>query len=258
MSTAIMDHEVVSSAKWIEARKELLKKEKELTRQKEEVSRLRRELPWEKVEKTYVFDGPRGKETLSDLFGTNSQLIIYHFMFGPEWSEGCPFCSFLADGIDAAEIHLRNHDVTLLAVSRTPYAKIAAFKERMGWKFKWVSSLGSDFNFDYHVSFQKPGQEGSKEHARAEGQIDYNYGTMPFFSEEMPGTSVFYKDENGDIFHTYSSYARGGEAQLIAYSYLDLTPKGRNETGARRDLTGWVKHHDKYETPAAGSCCGGH
>jgi predicted dithiol-disulfide oxidoreductase (DUF899 family) len=258
MSTAIMDHEVVSSAKWIEARKELLKKEKELTRQREEVSRLRRELPWEKVEKNYVFDGPRGKETLSDLFGTSSQLIVYHFMFGPEWSEGCPFCSFLADGIDAAEIHLRNHDVTLLAVSRAPYAKIAAFKERMGWKFKWVSSLGSDFNFDYHVSFHKPGQGGADEHARAEGQIEYNYGPMPFFSEEMPGTSVFYKDENGDVFHTYSSYARGGEAQLMAYSYLDLTPKGRNETGPRRDLTGWVKHHDKYETPAADSCCGGH
>ncbi len=258
MSTAIMDHEVVSSAKWIEARKKLLEKEKELTHQREEVSRLRRELPWEKVDKDYVFEGPNGKESLADLFGENSQLILYHFMFGPGWKEGCPFCSFLADGIDGAEIHLKNHDVTLLAVSRTPFAEIESFKKRMRWKFKWVSSYGSDFNFDYHVSFRKDGDGTSKSHVSVEGQIEYNYGTVPFFSEEMPGTSVFFKDANGDVFHTYSSFARGGEAQLMAYSYLDITPKGRNETGPRHDLTDWVKHHDQYAKPAEHSCCGGH
>jgi predicted dithiol-disulfide oxidoreductase (DUF899 family) len=249
MSTAIVSHEVASHAKWLEARKQLLQKEKELTRQNEEVSRLRRELPWEKVEKNYAFEGPNGRESLADLFGGNSQLIVYHFMFGPGWKEGCPSCSFLADGIDGAEIHLRNHDVTLLAISRTPYAEIVPFKERMGWKFKWVSSQGSDFNFDYQVSFPKDG---------VNGQVEYNYQTTPFSSEELPGTSVFYKDESGDIFHTYSSYGRGGDAQLIACTYLDLTPKGRNETGPSHDLTDWVKHHDRYEKPAAHSCCGGH
>lgn len=249
MSTAVLNHDVVSHTKWLEARKQLLQKEKELTRQREEVSRLRRELPWEKVEKEYVFEGPNGKETLADLFGDNSQLIVYHFMFGPGWEEGCPFCSFLADGIDGAEVHLKNHDVTLLAVSRAPYTEIVPFKERMGWKFKWVSSNGSDFNFDYRVSFPKGG---------VNGQVEYNYGAAPFSSEELPGTSVFYKDENGDIFHTYSSYARGGEAQLITYSYLDIAPKGRNETGPHHDLTDWVKHHDRYAKPAEHSCCGGH
>jgi len=251
MSIATTDHDVVSGTKWLEARKTLLQKEKELTHHREEINRLRRELPWEKVEKKYTFEGPNGEETLADLFGENDQLVVYHFMFGPGWKEGCPFCSFLADGIDGAEVHLRNHDVTLLAVSRAPFAEIKPFKERMGWKFKWVSSYGSDFNFDYHVSFKKDGS--------AEGQIEYNYGSMPFFSEEMPGTSVFYKDANGDIFHTYSSYGRGGEAQLLAYSYLDITPKGRNETGPRHDLTDWVKHHDKYaKADGASSCCGGH
>jgi predicted dithiol-disulfide oxidoreductase (DUF899 family) len=258
MNTAVAEHTVVSNAQWLEARKELLKKEKELTKQREEVSRLRRELPWEKVEKEYTFEGPNGKQTLADLFGGNSQLIVYHFMFGPGWKEGCPFCSFRADGIDGADIHLRNHDVTMVVVSRAPLAEIVPFQKRMGWKFKWVSSQGSDFNFDYHVSFRKDANNGANDHAPIEGQMEYNYGTVPFFSEEMPGTSVFYKDANGDIFHTYSSYARGGEAQLLAYSYLDITPKGRNETGVRHDLTDWVKHHDRYATADSHSCCGAH
>jgi predicted dithiol-disulfide oxidoreductase (DUF899 family) len=243
MSTAALAHDVVSNAEWTEARKALLSKEKELTRQRDELSRLRQELPWEWVEKEYVFEGPNGKETLADLFGGNSQLIVYHFMFGPEWEEGCPFCSFLADGIDGSAMHLANHDVTLLAVSRAPFAKISRFKERMGWKFKWVSSFGNDFNRDYHVSFTKDEME--------KGDVYYNFGIGKFGSEEAPGASVFYKDAAGDVFHTYSTYARGGEALIGTYSYLDMAPKGRNETGPRHDLTDWVKHHDKYESVAA-------
>jgi predicted dithiol-disulfide oxidoreductase (DUF899 family) len=223
MNAVETGHKVFSNAAWTEARKELLAKEKEFTRQRDELSRLRRELPWEKVEKKYVFDGPNGKETLADLFDGRSQLIVYHFMFGPEWEEGCPFCSFLADNIDGPRVHLENHDVTLLAVSRAPFAKIDAFKKRMGWKFKWMSSYGSDFNFDYHVSFTKDEKE--------RGEVYYNYKTQGFMSDELPGTSVFSKDERGEIFHTYSSFARGGELQLSAYSYLDITPKGRNERG---------------------------
>ena len=252
MSAVLTQREVVSHAKWIEARRELLEKEKELSRQCDEVNRLRIEMPSEKVEKEYVFEGPCGKETLADLFGGNSQLIIYHFMFGPEWEEGCPNCSFLADGIDGAEVHLKNHDVTLLMVSRAPLEKIDAFKKRMGWKFKWVSSYESDFNFDYGVSFRKDGLESAPE------QMEYNYGMVPFWTEEMPGTSVFYKDDSGTVFHTYSAYARAGEAQIPAYAYLDIAPKGRNETGQFHDMRDWVKHHDRYTKAEGHSCCGGH
>jgi predicted dithiol-disulfide oxidoreductase (DUF899 family) len=257
MSAVMAEHEVVSSAKWIEARKVLLEKEKELSRQRDEVNRLRLELPWEKIEKEYAFEGPNGRETLADLFGGNSQLIVYHFMFGPEWKEGCPSCSFLADAIDGADIHLKNHDVTLLVVSRASLEKIEAFKNRMGWKFKWVSSYGSDFNFDYGVSFLRDDAKRGLEGIPGD-RMEYNFETAPFWNDEMPGTSVFYKDEAGTVFHTYSAYARAGEAQIPAYAYLDIAPKGRNETGPFHDMRDWVKHHDRYTKGESHSCCGGH
>ena len=226
---------IVSRDEWLAARKELLKQEKELTRQRDALSAERRKLPWVKVEKEYVFDGPEGKETLADLFEGRRQLIVYHFMFGPDpkWKEGCATCSFLVDHIEGANLHLPHHDVTLLVVSRAPFAKIEPFKKRMGWRFKWVSSAGSDFNFDYHVSFTKE--------ELAKGDVNYNYD-MQAGNEELPGVSVFYKDESGEIFHTYSAYARGGDILLGTHNYLDLTPKGRNET----ETMGWVRHHDRY------------
>jgi predicted dithiol-disulfide oxidoreductase (DUF899 family) len=231
-------HKVVSIGEWLEARKTYLAREKEFTRQRDELSRQRRELPWVKVEKNYAFDGPGGKQTLADLFDGRSQLIIYHFMFGPGWEEGCPYCSFLVDHIDGALVHLAQRDVTLLVVSRAHLAQIEAFKKRMGWCFKWVSSFGSDFNYDYHVSFT--------EDDMAKGKVYYNYDIQEYQSEELFGISVFYKDGNGDIFHTYSSYARGGDMLVGAYHYLDLVPKGRDETGPNHNLTDWVRHHDRY------------
>jgi predicted dithiol-disulfide oxidoreductase (DUF899 family) len=240
MNTSTIDHghKVVSNEEWLEVRKAFLAKEKAFTRQRDELSRERRELPWVKVEKSYVFDGPNGKETLADLFGGRSQLMIYHFMFGPEWAEGCPSCSLLADHIDGSVVHLDDRDVTLLAVSRAPLSKIEPFKRRMGWHFKWVSSHDNDFNYDYHVSFTK--QEIEK------GNLFYNYGYAGFPSDEGPGVSVFYKDAAGDIFHTYSAYARGGDILINAYNYLDLAPKGRNEDSF--DFTmAWVRHHDRYD-----------
>jgi predicted dithiol-disulfide oxidoreductase (DUF899 family) len=238
MSTATVEHEVVSQEKWLEARKAFLVKEKELRRLQDEVSRQRLELPWEKVEKDYVFEGPDGKETLAGLFGGRSQLIVYHFMFGPDWTEGCPSCSFLSDHIDGTLVHLAARDVTLLAVSRAPMARIAEFKKRMGWKFRWVSSNGNDFNRDYHVSFTK------EEMAR--GKVYYNYGMTEFGADEAPGVSVFYKNADGEIFHTYSLYARGGDILLGTYNYLDLAPKGRNEDGLAHPMS-WVRHHDRYD-----------
>ena len=230
---------VVSQAEWLTARKEFLIKEKEFTRLRDQLSAERRELPWVKIEKNYMFDGPNGKETLADLFAGRSQLIVYHFMFGPGWKEGCVGCSFLADNIDGALVHLEHHDVTYVAVSRAPLPEIEAFRQRMGWRFKWVSSFGSDFNYDFHVSFTKDDI--------AKGEVYYNYDTRKFQSEEMSGRSVFYKDANGDIFHTYSSYARGGDMFLGTYVFLDITPKGRNETGPNHDLSDWVRHHDRYD-----------
>ncbi len=228
---------VVSQAEWLAARKELLSKEKEFTRLRDELSRQRRELPREKVEKEYVFDGRNGKETLADLFGGRSQLIVYHFMFGPGWEEGCPSCSLLADHIDGSVVHLAARDVRLVMVSRAPLAHIEAFKKRMGWRFKWVSSYGNDFNRDYHVSFTKEELE--------KGQMYYNYVMQKFPSEEGPGTSVFYKDPAGNIFHTYSSYGRGLDMMIGAYNWLDLAPKGRDEDGLAYTMA-WVRHHDKY------------
>jgi predicted dithiol-disulfide oxidoreductase (DUF899 family) len=233
----IQEHEVVSPEKWITSRKELLQKEKEFTRLRDELSRQRRQLPWEKVEKEYVFDGPNGKETLSDLFDGRSQLIIYHFMFGPGWEQGCPSCSFLADHFDGSLVHLANRDVTLVVVSRAPLEQIEAFKKRMGWRFKWVSSFGNDFNHDYHVSFTKE--------ETAKGKISYNYGEVEFPTEEAPGASVFYKNNSGDVFHTYSTYARGLDILVGAYNFLDFAPKGRDEDGLAFTMA-WVRHHDRY------------
>jgi predicted dithiol-disulfide oxidoreductase (DUF899 family) len=228
--------EVISEAEWVVARKELLKKEKEFTHQRDALSAERRKLPWIKIDKEYVFDGPNGKETLADLFDGRSQLIVYHFMFGPDWEEGCPSCSFLCDHIDGTLAHLEHHDVTLLAISRAPLSKLEAYKKRMGWRFKWVSSFGNDFNFDYHVSFT--------EKEIAHGKIYYNY-EMTEGGEEQPGVSVFYKEESGDIFHTYSSYARGGDLLIGAYNYLDLTPLGRREK--KGEGMDWVRRHDRYD-----------
>lgn len=251
------DYPIVSRDEWLTARKQHLVKEKEFTRLRDQLSAERRNLPWVKVEKPYLFNSPNGKETLADLFDGRSQLIVYHFMFAPGWEECCDGCSFLADHIDGANLHLAHHDVSLVVVSRAPYPEFKAFKQRMGWRFKWVSSDGSDFNYDYHVS--------ANEDEIAEGKYYYNYEMIQGVGGEMPGISVFYKDATGDIFHTYSSYARGGDLLIGAYNYLDLTPKGRNETR----IMNWVRHHDKYSDkgfiestgqyqidPESDSCCG--
>jgi predicted dithiol-disulfide oxidoreductase (DUF899 family) len=236
-NAGIQGHEVVSSREWIASRKELLRKEKEFTRLRDELSLQRRELPWEKVEKEYVFDGPNGKVSLADLFGGRSQLIVYHFMLGPGWEAGCPSCSYLADHFDGSLVHLANRDVTLAVVSRAPMPEIGAFQKRMGWQFHWVSSFGNDFNRDYRVSFTK--QE------MASGKVNYNYDTVEFPSEEAPGASVFYKNDAGEIFHTYSAYARGLDILVGAYNFLDLAPKGRDEDGLAFTMA-WVRHHDRY------------
>jgi predicted dithiol-disulfide oxidoreductase (DUF899 family) len=232
-----MQHRIVSRDEWLTARKAHLAKEKELTRLRDQLSAERRELPWVKVEKPYVFEGPEGKLTLADLFDGRSQLIVKHFMFGPDWEEGCVGCSFEVDHVGGALMHLEHHDVSYALVSRAPLAKIEAFKKRMGWRVKWVSSYGNDFNYDFHVSFKPEEVE--------RGKVYYNYEMRKFQSDEMSGRSVFYKDPAGDIFHTYSSFARGGELFLGTYSYLDITPKGRDET-VNGNLTDWVRHHDKY------------
>lgn len=232
-----MQHRVVSQEEWLEARRQHLRREKEMSRLRDQLSAERRDLPWVRVDKTYTFEGPSGSESLADLFDGRSQLIVYHFMFGPTWPQGCPSCSFLADHIDGANQHLRHHDVTLLAVSRAPWPKIAAFRRRMGWQFKWVSSHGSDFNLDYHVSFS--------EADAAQGKVTYNFETIDYAFDELPGLSVFYRDAAGDLFHTYSSYARGGDLLIGAYNFLDLTPRGRNEA----EGMDWVRHHDRYGVP---------
>jgi predicted dithiol-disulfide oxidoreductase (DUF899 family) len=236
--STIKHQKVLSEAEWLKARKKLLALEKEFTHQRDALSAERRNLPWVKVDKAYVFDGPKGKETLADLFGGRSQLIVYHFMFGPGWEQGCPSCSFLSDHIDGSAVHLAHRDVTLLAISRASLSQIEAFKKRMGWRFKWVSSYGNDFNFDYHVSFTKD--------EMAKGRVYYNYDMNEFPSDEGPGISVFYKDVTGAIFHTYSSYARGLDMLVGAYNYLDLVPKGRDEDALAFTME-WVRHHDRYD-----------
>jgi predicted dithiol-disulfide oxidoreductase (DUF899 family) len=231
------EHQVASRDEWLAARKDLLAKEKDFTRQRDALSAERRKLPWVRVEKDYVFDAPGGKKTLAGLFGGRSQLIVYHFMLGPGWKEGCPSCSFLGDHFDGSVVHLAHRDVALLAISRAPLSEIEAFKKRMGWRFPWVSSYESDFNHDYHVSFTKD--------ELAMGKVYYNYAETEFPSEEAPGLSAFYKDGTGAVFHTYSTYARGLDILVGAYNFLDLAPKGRDEAGLKNTMA-WVRHHDNY------------
>lgn len=236
---------VASRSEWLAARKALLLREKAFTRERDALSAERRKLPMVRIGKQYIFNAPGGKETLADLFGGRSQLLVTHFMLGPGWKEGCVGCSFGADHIDGARLHLEHHDVSVVVVSRAPLPEIEVFRTRMGWGFKWVSSYGSDFNHDFHVSFRAEDI--------ANGKVYYNYEMRDSRSEELPGLSVFYRDAAGDIFHTYSAYARGTEELLGTYMYLDLTPKGRNETGPAFDLTDWVRHHDRYVDPLADS-----
>jgi predicted dithiol-disulfide oxidoreductase (DUF899 family) len=231
------NHKIVSQNEWLEARKRLLAREKEFTRLRDELSQQRRELPWVKVEKNYVFDGPGGQETLADLFDGRSQLVVYHFMFAPDWEEGCPSCSFWADNFNGIGVHVNHRDVTMVAISRAPLEKLETFKRRMGWSFKWLSSGSNDFNYDYHVSF--PAEESEKE-------LEYNYGKREIDTPDLPGVSVFYKDEKGRVFHTYSSYARGIDILNTAYNYLDLVPKGRDESELEFTQA-WVHYHDRYD-----------
>jgi predicted dithiol-disulfide oxidoreductase (DUF899 family) len=237
MRFAVSDHPIVSHEEWLDARAQLLASEKEFTRQRDRLSNQRRALPWVKVDKEYVFDGPNGRETLSQLFGGRSQLLVYHFMFGPDWNEGCKNCSFWADSFNGITTHLRQRDVTMIAVSRAPYPKLKAFEEHMGWSFKWASSNTSDFNHDFNVSFTPEEMKGT---------VFYNYARRKFSSSEAPGISVFHKDGAGTIFHTYSCYARGLDAVNGAYQLLDLVPKGRDEAGLPYPMS-WVRHHDKYD-----------
>jgi predicted dithiol-disulfide oxidoreductase (DUF899 family) len=231
----IEDHPVVSHDEWLAARNEFLAKEKEFTRLRDELNRQRRELPWEIVEKEYVFEGADGKQTLPELFDGRSQLIVYHFMFDPGWEAGCPHCSFWADNFNPIVLHLNQRDVTMIAVSRAPYAKLAAYQKRMGWDFKWVSSSGTDFNFDYRVSFTADDLEKK--------EAVYNFKTIRPGMPEREGASVFHKNPEGRVFHTYSTYARGIDMLNTAYHYLDLAPKGRDE-GGRTQF--WVRRHDEY------------
>jgi predicted dithiol-disulfide oxidoreductase (DUF899 family) len=250
MEEFVMQHTVVSQSEWLAARKALLAKEKEFTRARDELSRQRRKLPWVKIEKNYMFDTPNGRKSLAELFDGRSQLIVYHFMLGPGWNEGCPSCSYLADHFDGAAIHLAQRDVTLTVVSRAPLGEIDAYKKRMGWRFPWASSYGTDFNRDFHVSFTKDEMASKKAY--------YNYTTGGFPSEEAPGMSVFYKSEAGEIFHTYSVYARGLDILVGAYNFLDHAPKGRDEEALPWSMA-WVRRHDEYEPApaiAGHSCCG--
>ena len=239
-------HPIVSREQWIEARKAHLKSEKALTRMRDMVSAERRALPWVKVDKEYVFETPAGKKTLAELFGNNSQLIVYHFMWRWDLGQGCDGCSFLCDHVDGANQHIKHHDVSFVAVSRGKLPDLLAYKKRMGWQFDLISSYGSDFNYDYHVSFT--------EDELAKGKVYYNYEMTSEGFNELPGISVFFRDDNGDIFHTYSSYARGGDILIGAHNFLDLTPKGRNEDGTMN----WMKRHDEYESDGSvPSCCHG-
>ena len=237
-NSSIHNHPVVSREQWLAVRTTFLAEEKKFSRLRDDLNRKRRELPWERVDKEYVFDGPGGRETLADLFGRKSQLIVYHFMFAPEWDEGCPHCSFWADHFDSAGIHLLHRDSAFTAISRAPLAKIEAFKKRMGWHFKWVSSGQNDFNYDYHVSF-------APEQIRR-GSAVYNYSKLSDEDEDREGLSVFYKDASGALFHTYSCYARGIDLINGTYNFLDLTPKGRDEDGPD-GVQAWVRYHDRYE-----------
>lgn len=234
-----MSHQVVPHSEWLKARKAHLQREKEFTRQRDDLTRATRELPWEKVDKTYIFDGPDGKVTLAELFDGRSQLVVYHFMFDGDWSQGCKSCSFVADHYNPTIIHLRHRDVTLVTVSRAPIEKLEEFRRRMGWDFTWVSSSGNDFNRDFQVSFTE---------AELNSPLAiYNYESKPYPIKELPGLSVFAKDEAGNIYHTYSTYARGLDHFLTTYDILDLVPKGRDE--AETGIMGWLRHRDRYDDP---------
>lgn len=231
-------HSVVNRDEWTSARKSLLEKEKKFTRERDALAAARRQMPWVKVGKDYAFEGPHGKETLGDLFTGKSQLIVQHFMMGDGWDAGCPSCSFWADNYDGIDIHLAHRDIAFVTISNAPLEQIEAYHKRMGWSFKWVSSFGTDFNRDYHVAFT--------DEERENGPVYYNYKETTFPASEAQGASVFFRDENGDIFHTYSCYARGLDILNGAYHYMDLTPKGRNE----QDLSftmGWLRRHDEYQ-----------
>lgn len=234
----MQSHRIASHEEWIEARKQLLAKEKEFTRLRDQLSQQRRDLPWERVEKPYVFDGPRGKETLAELFEGRHQLIVYHFMFDPAWDAGCKSCSFWADNFNGITVHLKHRDVTMIAVSRAPLAKLEAYKKRMGWTFKWVSSAGNDFNRDYYVSHTP--EELAKKDAY------YNYTRQAPYASEAPGISVLYRDDAGAVFHTYSAYARGLDMLNGAYHLLDLVPKGRDEANLSHH-SAWLRRHDEYQ-----------
>ncbi|MDM0002121.1 thioredoxin family protein [Variovorax sp. J22P240] len=252
-----VDHPVVSMDRWVAERKALLAREKELTRMHDQVAHERRALPWVRIEKEYVFDTPEGWSTLANLFEGRRQLLVQHFMLGPGWEEGCKSCSYMADHVDGMKVHLEHRDVTLMAVSRAPLPEIEAFRRRMGWQFKWVSSYGTDFNHDFGVSFTQD--------ELARDEVYYNFDMQPFPSEEAPGISVFYRSEAGEVFRTYSTYGRGVEVMMGTYSLLDLTPRGRIEDNPLYAMD-WVRHHDRYEQapiaktkPAVlGACCSTH
>jgi len=238
------EHRVVGHDAWVEARRKHLAKEKEFTRLRDQLSRERRELPWELVEKEYTFESERGAQTLNELFDGRGQLVVYHAMFNPDtagpdttWTvdAACFVCSYWMDNFNGVTVHLNHRDITMVAVSRAPYPAIAAYRKRMGWGFPWLSSAGSDFNFDYRVSFT--------EDELAAGQLDYNYRPNPFSMSEAPGASVFFKDGEGRIFHTYSTYARGLDMLNVAYHYMDLVPKGRDEADSG---VGWLRRRDEY------------
>jgi predicted dithiol-disulfide oxidoreductase (DUF899 family) len=236
LSTPIETPRVVSHEQWVTERVAFMAKEKEFTRLRDELTRERRELPWEQITKPYVFDAPGGTEKLADLFEGRSQLVVYHFMFSPSWSEGCKSCSFWADNFDGIDVHLAHRDITFLAISRAPLPKLEAYKRRMGWSFKWVSAGESDFNYDLQVSFDPD--------AAKNGTAYYNYGTGRQVQEDMPGISVFCKDRKGDIYHTYSAYSRGIDLVNGAYNYIDLTPKGRDEG---KGIMAWLRRRDQYQ-----------
>ena len=241
-----MEPKIVSRDEWLAARKAHLRNEKALTRMRDLINAERRALPWVKVDKAYAFDTTEGKKTLAELFGRNSQLIVHHFMWRHDLGQGCVGCSLEADHAEGALVHLENHDVSYVRVSRAPLADLIAYKKRMGWTAEWVSSDGSDFNYDYHVSFTKDALKG---------EVYYNYRMTKDGFDELPGISVFFKNDAGEIFHTYSSYARGNEEVVGAFIYLDMTPKGRNE----KEIMDWVKRRDEYAAaPTAPACCHDH
>jgi predicted dithiol-disulfide oxidoreductase (DUF899 family) len=241
------NHPVVSRQQWLAARRELLAREKELTHLGDRIAAERRALPWVRMDKAYLFDTPAGRRPLADLFDGHRQLLMQHFMLAPGWEQGCKSCSYMADHTDATLAHLAARDTAFVAVSRAPLAEIERFKERMGWTFRWVSSDGTDFNRDFHVTFTADEMAG--------GKADYNFGGKAH-GAELPGVSAFIKDDAGEVFHTYSTYGRGVEVMMHTYNLLDLTARGRDEDGLGFTMA-WVRHHDRYEAAKATSCCAG-